>query len=227
MLRFVAVIAVLLITVPAAAQDYNRNFDLLAAFNRLAPLQNPEYTEGSKLLDGKVIDSKNKVVGGVQDITIDRDGGINTLKVDFDRLRLGPPVFVNYRNLNVKPAGRGYALGMDNKQISSAYPSLLADIETASGTDDENFSLKKVLGSKVQSSDGRTLGTVEDVLFVAEGDRVSALYVDLTYGAMRGENIAVPLTSVKLENKVTGLVAEVPSEMADSIIGYIKEKNQR
>ena len=89
---------------PVHAQEYNRALEMITQLNQIEPKQNPGFDSADEILTRRILDHKNKVVGEVHDITIKENGSIAAMQVDFNRLRLGPEVFVNYRDANARPS---------------------------------------------------------------------------------------------------------------------------
>lgn len=209
------------LSVPAAiAQSFSRDLEILSDLNRINPRQNPEYQLSADVLGRRILDRKNKVVGEVNDIVLRDSGNIELLNVELDRLRLGD-IFLNYRSLRVEPVSDGYTLGFDSKQLEQLYPTLLADTQTAAG-DNGVFSVRRVLKSEVRSDAGRRVGTVEDVLFSANGSRAEALLVKLSQGTLRGDQIAVPFNGSEFQDSGQGRSVVLKQALADALIEYAK-----
>lgn len=204
-------------------QAYSRNLELLSQLNRIDAEQNPEFEDSKDVLGRRVLDSKNKVVGNVKDIIVSKSGSIQSLNVDFNRLRLNSDIFLNYRSLGVKPLSDAYALSFNSDQIEELYPTLLADINTASGANDETFNVRSVIRSNIKTIDGRTIGVVDDVLFDSEGARAMALMVKLNIGTLRGTKIALPFNSIAFNNAGAGRKHVILNpEMAQALVDYAK-----
>lgn len=206
----------------AGAAVYNPKTQQITTLNRIDPLQSPQYESGADVLKRRMLDRKNKVVGSIRDIVINENGNISYIDVDFDRMKLGRPVFVNYGAFNVKAASNGYAMAFDAKEIEDLYPTMLAEIETAAGEDD-TYSLSKMKGLEVWTASGRRIGTVSDVLFGSEGQRAELLYVTLTTGNLRGSGVAIPFgeadyTEVSSKRRVT-----LPDDTAEAVLLFAKE----
>lgn len=210
-----------MLSVPALAQDYNHTLETLNNFNRIKPLQNPEYEHADDLLERRVLDRKNKVVGEVRDILLNTNGSISSIAVEFNRLRLNTEVYLNTRTMDVSPVSNGYALSIEDDQIRDIYPELLAGIETASGQSDV-FSVKNITGAKIRAADGRYLGLVDQVLFGGHGERAEALYVKMKYGTLRGKSIAIPFGSAQFSTHGSQTKITVNDTMADAMISFAK-----
>jgi len=196
----------------------NRTLEQLSQLNRINPLQNPEYEQGSKVINRKIVDRKNKVVGRVEDIIVNKNGTLASIKTDLDRLRLGSSVHLNYRNMRIRTVSNAYALNMDSGEIADFYPQLLADIETASGDGADSFSMKKIIGASLRAKDGRRLGKVENVLLGSNGAVVRAVYAKLAYGTQRGDTIAVPFRNVNFASKNGRLSGTINNDVADAML---------
>lgn len=212
--------AVLCFAIPqnAMAQDISRSLEQLSAVNEINPRQNPNLEGSERILDRNILDRKNKVVGEVQDITIKTNGTIDSIVTAFDRLRLNNTVYLNFRNMRIRPTEDGYALAMDSEEIEDFYPNLLADIATASGAEDETFSTKNMIGAKLKAEDGRNLGEIREVLFGLNGTRVTALLAEINIGTTRGDLVAIPFRTMELTQNYSKITATVSDEMADAII---------
>jgi sporulation protein YlmC with PRC-barrel domain len=209
-------------TLPALGADYNPKTEIIAEINRAHPLQNPKYETATDILGRRMLDRKNKVVGSIKDIVLNQTGGIAFLDVDFDRMKLGRKVFVNYSTFNVKPVTNGYAMSFDSNEIEEIYPSLLADIESAAGDEDNVLSLSKVQGTEVWNASGERIGTVNNILFGSNGQRAEAVYITLTQGNLRGDGIAVPFSQVNFSEVAGKRRATVADDTAEAMIAFAR-----
>ena len=218
-LKIAAITILVLAFMPDVAMaQSNRSLEQLSNLNRINPLQNPEYDRGSKILNRKIIDRKNKVVGRVEDIIVNENGTIASLKTDFDRLRLGNDIYLNYRSMRVRALSNAYALNMDSNEIADLYPELLADIDTASGNNSDTFSVRKITGAFLKTRSGKKIGKVENVLFGSNGGIARALYVKLSHGVQRGDTIAVPFRNVKFSAQNGRLQGTIENDFAKAIL---------
>lgn len=226
MLRAIALLtlAFFMISSPAVADEYDAAYQTLTEMNRIQPLQNPQYEKDSKVLARRLIDRKNKVMGDVHDILVDKDGVVTSLNVDFNRLQHRDTVFLNYRKLKIRPAQNGFITNFNSDDVASLYPSFVADVESAAGGEDV-YSVKNLKGISVTAEDGRNLGTVDNILFGAEGERVEAVNVSLKTGILHGQTVAVPFKSVSVQNKMFGgQKAVIPNELADAVLNYAESE---
>lgn len=222
-MKFLTLVIIALIAITSApsigaAQSNNRAIEQLSDLNRISPLQNPEFERADKVIDRKIIDRKNKVVGNVNDIILNKNGTIASIRTDFDRLRLGNDINLNYRSLRIRTVSNGYSLPMDSDEIADFYPQLLADIETASGDGSSSFSVKNLLGTTIRASDGRRVGKVNNILFGANGGIASAIYVEISHGTQRGDTVAVPFRSVDFDTQRGRLRGTVSPKFADAML---------
>lgn len=228
MIRLIAIfIIVFSVLAPAAAfaqdSDYTGFMQRLARANRIQPMQNPEYKNGTDILNWRILDRTNKVVGEVNDMVLNDSGAIASVEVDFNRLRLGE-AYLDYRTLRLRPATNGYVMGFNAEQISTLYPTMLSQIETAAGPDAEAVSMKDLIGATVRSDDGRTLGEVENVFFTGNGTRAAALYVGMSYKMHRGKAAAVPFDLVSYNiGRFNGVNVVMSADQADALIDFLDQ----
>lgn len=199
------------------AAIFNPKSQQITTLNRTDVRQSPRYENAADILKRRMLDRKNKVVGSIRDIVINENGNISYIDVDFDRLKLGRPVFVNYGSFNVKAASNGYAMAFDAKEIEELYPNMLAEIETAAGEED-TYSLSKMKGLEVWTASGRRIGTVSDVLFGSEGQRAELLYISLSTGNMRGEGVAIPFGEADYSQVSTQRRVTLADDTAEAVL---------
>lgn len=212
-----AIIGIIMVPQTSMAQN-SRALEQISDINRINPLQNPEFDRDTKIVNRKIIDRKNKVVGRVSDVIVNSNGTIASIITDFDRLRLGDDIALNYRNLNIRGRSDSYVLSMDADEIRDFYPQLLSGIETASGDGNSSFSVRKIAGAQLVAKDGRKIGKVKNVLFSNNGGIVRALYADLTYGKARGDTVAVPFRNVKFSTQKGRLKGTIDNDIADAML---------
>lgn len=183
----------------ADAASYSRVFEMISELNDSDPLQDPGYERSADVLDRRVLDSKNKVVGEVKDIILGSNGNISSLNVDFNRLRLGQQVYLNYRDMRIGTRNNGYELGIEDDQIEAMYPELLANIETAAGAEN-TYSVRKIIGANLKDEKGNNIGKVQDVLFDSRGKRAVALFVSMKLLSAGNRGMAVPFGTAKYDH---------------------------
>lgn len=198
----------LLVSADEGAEDPNKVIILreeIVDHNRLKPLQNPRYERSEKIINRRITDSKNKVIGEVKDLLFDQSGHVKSIYVDFDRLNLGKSVYLNYDTLDIKSTSSGYKLGFNGDEVETLYPALLSGIETAAGDPDGDdtmiFSLNKILGISVIDSAGRSIGNLEDMLFDSNGAYIRSAYININHQTIHNKGVAVPLSILKFEEK--------------------------
>lgn len=228
MLRTVLIGAVLIaVFFPATAfavtASYSPHAEALAELNRIKPLQNPRYDTSKEILNRRILDRKNKVVGEVRDVILNDNGSISFLNIDFDRLNLAQSVPVNYGALKMEPVTDGYGMTFDSKEITDIYPTFLANIESAAGEEDV-FALSKMNGMEVWNESGRRIGRVSDVLFAGNGARAEALYVAMDGGSFSGRAIAIPFSAPDFTQAATQRRLIVADEMADAMTTVAQNK---
>ena len=191
--------------------------------NRLKPLQNPRHEQSSKVLNRHVLDRGGKVIGAVDDVLIGDNGKVLSLRVRFDQLRLSQPVFLNYETFGVGNVIDGYRLEFDAQEIEDIYPALLSSMDVAAGEKATQRSTKDLIGSKVVTSAGVHIGTLDDVLFDQGGSYIRNMYMAINYQAIHEKGIAVPLSVLQFEQKDGHTHIVVDQKYADMIVQYAKD----
>lgn len=210
------------VALPAQAQSSLIQQRTVSDMNRIKPLQNPRYETIEDFRERRILDSANKVAGEIKDAQINPEGEIMSLLVNFDRLRLGQDVYLNYKTLDIGSVSTGYRLGFRSDDIEDIFPQLLAEIETAGAGDTIN--LNSIAGRKVTTTKGKILGRVGNVLFNDQATQVVGLYINVTAGTLRNEGIAIPFTAARFVDKASGPEAHINQALADYMIAYIKER---
>lgn len=195
----------------------------LVTLNHIQPLQRHDYDTSKEILDRRILERKNKVIGDVDDVILNGNGNIVSLEVEFNRLGRRQPVTLDYSAMNVEPATKGYILGFEQSEIENMYPAMLANIETAAGGDEENYSLKRLPGTEIRTPDGTRIGEITDVLFGARGQRAEAFYVTLG-GPGRDKGIAIPYDLLAFSRDGSVLKASVTQEAAKTMADFAKSK---
>lgn len=209
----------------AFAQDvsYSRAMQSLSALNRIPALQNPSYQTEREVLAARVLDNTNRVIGEVEDIIVSDNGSIQSLRVDFDRLRLSGQVFLNYRDMDVKPVSNGFALGFESAQIADMYPRLLSNIETAAGNQGDAVSIRKLNGANLRTANGRKIGEVRNVLFGARGSQAKALFVAMMMGGVGPKQVAIPFNSGAIKTEGQNIDIVVTENQANALRDFTKQ----
>ena len=221
-ISFIILALALCCSIGAHAQSMGqiKSYERLSAINKARPEQNRKHQSVRKVLDAKVLDKTNRVVGQVQDVVLDRSGGINMINVDFDRLRLGIGVLpINYGDLGVRPSNGSYKMSYSDDQLKEMLPSFLNDMSSASGEQVNNFTVSKIMGRDVYAQDGKKIGRVVDVLFDRNGSRAEFLFVNMSERSVRGEKVAIPFASPLYQNQKI----IVKNDMAAGMVQYAAE----
>ncbi len=226
-LMMIAVVMSLSVSLPPSVQAATKSEVIafqseLSDLNRLKPLQNPRHELAHEILDGKLIDRENKVIGGVGDILVSAEGDVLTLYSDLDRLRLGSGVFLNYADMDMVHVSNGYKVGMSSDELTTAFPELLANIETAAG-DGGAISVKNILGLGVYGEQGVKLGQIGEILFDQAKSHIRGIYLSVSYKTVRNHGVAIPFNSLKFEQKNGSTVAVMDQDYADGIVKYVKD----
>lgn len=194
----------------------------LSELNRISPLQNPAYESSQDILDRRILSSANKVMGEVQDVLLTKDGDVSFLLVSFDRLRLGAAVYLDYAKLEIQNVSNGYRLGFDEDEMVQLYPDLPKDIKTLSGVENLH-GLNTLLDQLVVTSDHKTIGTVQTLLFDDGGDYVRSVYLNIRFNNIRDYGIAVPLSALVITPTKGALNVRIDQKYADQVVAFIKD----
>jgi sporulation protein YlmC with PRC-barrel domain len=211
---------------PASARslDEVKLLEQLTTLNRYPPLRSSEFDLSSQVLGRRIIDRKNKVVGQIKDVIINSNGGVEMFLVEFDRLKVSGAVYMDANELKVGDFTKRYSIDMNDEELVTMFPTLLANTATAAGDATEMQSVGKVVGAEVISDDGRRLGTVENVLFDNSGKKARGLYVNFTHSAMGSNSFAIPFSMVSFAEKTGKTVIVVDPAEADLLVEFIKRK---
>ncbi len=207
----------------ASPQDIIKFQTALGELNRIKPLQNPRHEGVGDILNRTIIDRENKVIGEVEDVLVGADGYVASLSVVFDCLQLNQGVFLNYATHSVSNASNGYKIGLNREEVELSYADLLADIETASGSQTDIISVAKLRGRDVIGNNSIKIGQISDILFDSSGAFIRSIYVNVNYRAIRNRGVAVPFDIFKFVEKHGKVIATIDQDYADAIIAYAKE----
>lgn len=208
----------------ASAQsiEFSKAVQELRSMNRLNPLQSPHFTPSKDVMKSHILDRSRKTVGEVHDVLLNQTGSIESIKVEFDRLRLPTEVFVDYDDMGMQPTTSGYITSFEDDQIQDVFPQLLAGIATASGAENV-YSTNKLIGKDMVSPDGRKLGKVDEILFDGQGGRAAAMLVKMNYGRLTGTPLAIPFGVTKIDTSGSRVQVMVEKEMADAMISVAED----
>lgn len=211
--------------VPAYANElgYMGYLEQLGRLNAYSPEQSPRHERSEEVLTDRITDSKNAVMGEVRDVILNQQGAITMLDVELDRLKMGSDrMTLDYTAMAIEPAGNGYKLGLDKGQIVELFPTLLANIPTASGGDDM-ISTQNLIGKTVKSESGRKIGLVEDVLFDQLGGKAELLFVSMKYSGLRGQGVAIPFNAARYDANGKYITVTVNDDMAKAMRDVAKD----
>lgn len=213
-----------LIVTPSAMAEatYQQMFQKIVEINKIKPLQNPTLKQGSKILRWNMLDNSNRVVGEVKDLTLSGSGNISAMEVTFNRIQKDAPVFLNYRAQKIRPASQGYVTNFSANELELIYPSLLSDVEAAAG-EAGDVSLNRMMGAKVKYADGRSIGTIKDVLFGGDGDWADAILIAVKSGIIQNKQVAVPFRYLSFSEGLFGFEAEMTTDAADAMLNFAKD----
>lgn len=198
----------------------------IAGYNRIKPLQDRRYKQGADILRNRISNNKSQVIGEVEDVLFNRNGKVSSLLVDFNRLKLGASVYLNYDRQDIQAVSSGYRLGFNSDEIEALYPTFLSNIETALGEegDFEVLSLQKIMEMTVIQDNGQIIGEIQDVIFDKKGAFVQSIYLEMNYKMLRHEPLAIPLSVMDFIEKNGKAYAVIKKEYVNSIIETIKER---
>lgn len=113
---------------------------------------------------------------------------------------------------------------MNHTEIEEMIPDMMANIATASGEDAPSLlSVRRIVGAKLMSQDGRHLADVKSALFNDTGGRVEALYLEMKVNRVRGKKVAVPISMIDIAQGGLYHDLSVPNALADDLIAYARE----
>jgi sporulation protein YlmC with PRC-barrel domain len=202
---------------PAIAQDadYSRALQNISRLNNLDPMQDPDYETGHEVLQSRILDGSNRVIGEVSGVGLYASGRIAYLNVDFDRLRVRGKVPVDYATLNLRRASNGYKTNFKSDQIEDMIPQMLANVSTASGDGSQIIELDSLDNTLVVDGNGQRIGKVTHVLFGNRGAQATALLVTMFIGGVGNDTVAIPFTSTNIKTS-RGRATEIKVSSADA-----------
>ncbi len=223
-MRLLFILSIMLFSFSAPVMAENarmtKALQRLEEINSYRPEQSSKHERSKDVLDNRVLDKTNRVVGEVNDVILTRNGSISSLNVNFNRMKLRTSsLYINYSDLGVRPVSNGYKMSYTDDQVAAIVPDILANIETASGKNADTYSTRKIIGRNIYSKNGRKLGKVKDILFDAKGHRAEMLYIVMGYKSVRGEKMAIPFSQASYE----GSKINVKDSFADAMIAYAKQ----
>lgn len=165
----------------ALAADSASAFQDIVKLNRIAPMQNPQYTLAEDVISRNIISRKNRVIGETQDLIMAKDGQVMALYVDLkNRNHTKQAAYLNIEALEVQFLNDAYRVNFDRNQIADILPQILASTATASGEGAEEVALSNIIGQPIRDSKGRSLGRAQTVLFKHNGKTADAIAVAIS-----------------------------------------------
>jgi sporulation protein YlmC with PRC-barrel domain len=227
-LRIVMIVTALILmplSVSAQNMGYMEYVEQLNRINHSRPEKNSRHERGTEILTDRLLDRKNQVIGEVRDVILGADGQIEMIDVEFNRLKIGTDrLAVGYDAMQLQPTSNGYKSGFEKDQIIDLFPTLLANITTAAGTESGAVGVQKLQGATIKNMDGRKMGTVNDVIFDTLGGKALYLYVDVKTGFLsgKGESVSIPFDAATytLKGKVTQVT--INNDLATAMAEYSK-----
>jgi sporulation protein YlmC with PRC-barrel domain len=209
----------------AQGLGYMEYVEQLNRINHSRPEKNSRHERGSEILTDRLLDRKNQVIGEVRDVILGADGTIEMIDVEFNRLKIGTDrLAIGYDAMQLKPTSNGYKSGFEKDQFIDMFPSMLANITTAAGTESGAVGIKNLQGATVRNADGRRMGYVNDVIFDTLGSKALYLYVDVKTGALggKGKSVSIPFDAATytLKGKATNVV--LGNDLAKAMVEYSK-----
>lgn len=224
-----ALIALLLLyTLPAAAQETgDANFALsLAEYNAVNPKQSDLYMRGSRVLDGRVFDAQNRVLGEVQDVVFDTGGNIVSIQADLSRISRGQSDLpLNYSALQIRAVQGGYLLAQATatNKLEDVMAQILSSSSPASGNAVQGLlGTADLIGSPVASDRNVRIGVVEDVVFQSGGAQVYALLLRINYKSVSGKSVAIPVKSAQYARNGVRYNVMLSEAQAQTLLDFAK-----
>lgn len=219
-MRFaVLTIALIMVVVPASAQNLAIAMQEIIRLNRVQLEKNTEYDDAQSILNRQLSDNKNHVIGRVYDVLLNPAGMIESLYVDFKETGYSQKVYLDYAGMRVQALSDSYNLAFNNEQLELMYPQILADTATASGDDSGVFSLKGMVGQTMEDEKGERLGTVKTIFFSRNGSRAEAIYVDMGIA----KDIVLPFNALANDQNKSGRLI-VQDAYAQAAKDYIAQR---
>lgn len=214
------IISYMVTALPAIAQEnaaYLSYLEQLTKINSYAPEQSPIHERGSEILNDRLLDSKNRVVGEVHDVVFNAQGEIIMLEVEFSRLRRGrDKVMIDYEMMQVESAGNGYRAGFNTDQIEEMYSNLLKSSRSYKSRKGL-LRLTKLGKAIIKNKSDKKLGQVGEVLFDSVGSKAEFLYVHMNYNGNRGAGVAVPFDAFRYVQNGSSIEGIIADEAGDAM----------
>lgn len=217
--------AFIFLALPVKAQNYqayNTVFEKLRELNQTKPLQNPSFEPAEDILKRKITDRKNKVIGEINDVTVNLSGRVQAFDANLKRIQLSDSVPLDYDDFGVRPQSSSYTIRFDDDTLQTQFPTLLATIQPAAGNELQGISTEKLMDAKIKIRDGKTIGTVKTILFDDRGEKAEAFYVAVRYGFVGRQDLAIPFNIGVIQNVGTSKEIVISQDAADALTDYLE-----
>lgn len=224
---FMALALAVLLNMPLQghAQSYLNCLDTLTTINKSNPAQSPRHEKSERILNDRLLDSANQVIGEVKDVILNPQGEIINLDIEFDRLKIGTDrLTISYSDMNTEPAGNGYRIAFSKAQIIEMFPTLLETRPSeAHKSTPQALSLISMQNALVLTQGGKRIGRVHDILFDNLGGKALYLYIGMSNWASKAPMVAVPFDMVSYTIKANMIEIVVSDDMAKAMKETAKE----
>lgn len=211
---------------PLYAQDLTITpaWEQLDEIKKSKPAQNAKYIDAQTILSGRILDRTNRVIGDVEDALVDQNGAIKKLTIDFNRLRLGTgSLSVDYKEIRAHAATNGFKIGYSDDEIRARLPQILAQMETAAGSDsgDHDFhSLEGFAGKPLYNEKGEIIGVIENVFFDRQSRRAKFFSLSFRHKSALGKSAVIPLRKTKYQD--SQIIVE--NDYSEILLAFAQEK---
>lgn len=219
-------IATSFVTSYSLAQDaaYLSHLEKITTINSYTPEKSSKHERGTKIIEDRIIDRKNRVIGDVLDVGFDQKGGILALEVELNKIKRSiDPIFIDYKTLEIESAGNGFRTGFNRDQIEE----MLSSLRKSSNTTRKSLggiSIQKLLDADVKKSEIQKIGKVSDVLFDSVGSRAEYLFINMNYNGLRGAGVAIPFDQARFIKKGNTLEVLVDGALARAMDEYVRNR---
>ena len=217
-------ILALLIASPVFADDIDvMDFEKsLRDMNRVKPLQDHRYHQLKDVLNRRILDKTNRVMGTVEDITFNMDGTVATVVADLDRLQLGEAIPLSLEDIGIESMSKGYRVDIAGAKIEDLYSTFLANIATASGDNNKVLSVNSLMGQSISMQAFLNVAKVTDILFDEPATRVHAIYVTVNHRTIRKKGVALPIDAFDFSEENGRIKIMVKAGLGDSLLEYVR-----
>ncbi len=221
------ILAMMTTTMPVSAQGlgYIGHMEKLGRVNASKPEENARYLRGRILLTQHISDKRSTVIGKVNDVILDKNGRSSVLDIEMSSPVMGlDHLLVGEGDMVIKPTGNGYTLGLGKERIMEMLPILIANMDTAAGTQNIAPSVKSLQGAVVKNIDGWKIGVVKDVIFDALGGQAEYLLVEAKTGLLwgYGKGVSIPFSAASYQLEGKNLEVVIDNDLGRAMVDYSK-----